>query len=100
MTVAEATAARDAGMQQAEDHADRRLIVAIDAKIAEAIESGQPFSANTIRHRMPTVRSGLIGARVHAAALRKEPKLVKVGEEPSTLKSTHAKLIGIWRAAS
>lgn len=95
-----ATEARDAGMRQAEDHADPRLILAIDKVIAEAIESGEPFSSNTIRHLFPTVRSGLVGSRVHAATLRKEPRLVKVGEEPSTLKSTHAKPVGIWLVAS
>ena len=100
MTLAQATAARDQGMSEAENAADPRLKLAIDKVIAEAIESGEPFSANTIRDRMPTVRSGLIGSRVHAATLRKEPKLEKVGEEPSTLRSTHAKPVGIWRAAS
>ena len=100
MTLAQATAARDQGMAEAENAADPRLVLAIDKVIAEAIASGEPFSANSIRQQMPTVRSGLIGSRVHAATLRKEPRLEKVGEEPSTLRSTHAKPVGIWRAAS
>ncbi|MDR7253746.1 hypothetical protein J2X46_002736 [Nocardioides sp. BE266] len=95
-----ATEARDAGMRLAEDGADPRLKIAVDKVIAEAIASGEPFSANSIRRLMPAVRSGLIGSRVHAAALRKEPRLVKVGEEASTLKSTHAKPVAIWAVAS
>lgn len=94
------TAARDAGMAEAENAADVRLILAVDKVIAEAIASGEPFSSNTIRHLMPTVRSGLIGARVKAASMRSEPRLVKVGEEMSTLKSTHAKPVAVWAVAS
>lgn len=95
-----ATQARDAGMADAENAADPRLILAIDKVIAEAIASGEPFSANSIRDRMPTVRPGLIGARVKAASMRKEPKLTKVGEDTSTLRSTHAKPVAVWVRAS
>lgn len=98
--VLEARAARDEGCQIASDAADVRLVLTVDQVIADAIATGEPFSANSIRDRMPTVRPGLIGSRVHAATLRKEPRLERVGEEPSTLRSTHAKPIGIWRAAS
>lgn len=98
--VREAVAARDAGMNAAEVHADPRLVITIDAKIAEAIESGEVWSANTIRDSLPVVCSGLVGQRVKAASMRKEPKLEKVGEEPSTLKSTHAKPIARWVVAS
>lgn len=98
--IAEAEAARDQGMDAATNAADMRLVLAVDKVIAEAIESGEPFSSNTIRDRMPTVRPGLIGARIKAASMRKEPALVKVGEEPSTLKSTHAKPVARWAVAS
>lgn len=98
--VAEAIAAGERGMEAATDHADARLVLAVDKVIAEAIEAGEPFSSNTIRDRMPTVRPGLVGARIKAASMRSEPRLVKVGEEPSTLRSTHAKPVGIWQVAS
>lgn len=98
--VLEARTARDDGMAAATNHADARLVLAVDQVIAEAIESGEPFSSNTIRDRMPTVRPGLIGARVKAASMRSEPRLARVGEEPSTLKSTHAKPAAVWQVAS
>lgn len=98
--IAAAEAARDQGMTTATNAADARLVLTVDKVIAEAIESGQPFSSNTIRDRMPTVRPGLIGARIKAASMRKEPRLVCVGEEPSTLKSTHAKPVKRWAVAS
>ena len=98
--VREAVAARDEGMDAATNAADMRIVLAVDKVIADAIESGEPFSSNSIRHRMPTVRPGLIGARIKAASMRKEPRLVRVGEEPSTLKSTHAKPVAVWQVAS
>jgi inactivated superfamily I helicase len=98
--VREAATARDEGMAIAEYAARAEQILAVDRVIAEAIESGEPFSANTIRDRMPTVRSGLIGSRIKAASMRSEPRLVCVGEEMSTLKSTHLKPIKRWQVAS
>ena len=98
--IAEAETARDEGMATATAAADMRLVATVDSVIADAIESGEPFSSNTIRDRMPTVRPGLIGARLKAASMRKEPRLVRVGEEPSTLKSTHAKPVARWVRAS
>lgn len=100
MSTAAAEAARDEAMEAATNAADPRLVLMVDKVIAEAIESGEPFSANSIRSRMPTVRSGLIGSRVKAASMRKEPRLVCVGDEPSDLKSTHAKPIFRWQLAS
>lgn len=98
--VAEAMTARDIGMEAATNAADMRVVATVDKVIADAIESGEPFSSNTIRDRMPTVRPGLIGARLKAASMRKEPRLVRVGEEPSNLKSTHAKPVAVWQVAS
>jgi hypothetical protein len=98
--IAEARAARDEGIQVASDAADVRLALAVDRVIDQAIATGEPFSANTIRDRMPTVRPGLIGSRVKSASMRSEPRLACVGEELSTLKSTHAKPISVWQLAS
>lgn len=95
-----ARAARDEGMETAANAADMRLVLAVDQVIAEAIAAGEPFSSNTIRDRMPTVRSGLIGSRVKSASMRNEPRLACVGEELSTLKSTHAKPVCRWQLAS
>lgn len=94
--VAAARTARDESMQAASDAADVRLVLTVDKVIAEAIASGQPFSSNTIRDRMPTVRPGLIGSRIKAASMRRPVEMVKVGEEPSTLRSTHAKSVCQW----
>ena len=90
---------RDAGMAAAEAHADARIIAVIDAVIEGAIESGQPFSANTIRGLLPTTTSqGLVGARVASYAKRRRPRLVeRVGYEPSTLPSTNGHAIAVWR---
>ena len=98
--ITEARAAADEGMDATTNAADIRIVLAVDQVIAEAIASGEPFSSNLIRDRMPTVRPGLIGARIKAASMRSEPRLVKVGEEPSTLRSTHGKPIGVWQVAS
>jgi len=93
MTIAEATAARDEGMQTAENAADPRLILAIDKVIAELNASGMPWSANDAREAMPTVSSGLVGARVHAAALRKPAEMVRVGMTRSTKRAW----IAVWQ---
>lgn len=88
--------ARDEALDAATNAADSRLVLMVDAVITEAIESGQPFSANTIRDRMPAVRSGLIGSRIKAASMQKPPRMVAVGSEPSTLRTTHAKPVTRW----
>ena len=88
---------RDAGMAKSEQAADPRVIVIIDALIEAANGSRKPWSANDIRQAMPTTQSrGLVGARVNAAAMRRPRVMVKVGEEPSDLNSTHGKKIAVW----
>lgn len=95
-----AATARDEGMRQAEIHADPRRIIMIDDAIAAANASGEAWSANTIRDRLPVVCSGLVGARVKAASMRQPAEMVKVGEEPSTLRSTKTKRIAVWRGVT
>lgn len=90
-------ALRDAGMQQAENHADPRVILAIDAAIERANASGRPWSANDIRDEMPTTESkGLVGARVRAAAARRPRVMDCVDREPSDLPSTHKAEVKVW----
>ena len=93
------TALRDAGMAQAENAADPRLILMIDELIAEANASGRPWSANDIRDRAPVVGRGLVGARVRAASMRKPAEMEQVGTTRSNLASTHAKPIAVWQGA-
>lgn len=100
MTLAQATAARDAGMAEAENAADPRLILAIDAKIAELNATGEPWSCNDARSAFPVVSSGLVGARVHAAALRRPVEMVRVGMVRSTLVSTKSAWIAQWRGVA
>lgn len=97
--LADASEARDEGMATAEHAADPRIILAIDAEIEKANASGQPWSANTIRDRLPVSHSGLVGNRVRAAMMRRtdgRPEMVWIDEEPSTLRSTHKKPIAVW----
>jgi hypothetical protein len=100
MGMTTATEARDAGMAEAENAADPRLILAIDAKIAELNASGMPWSANDARSSFPVVSSGLVGARVHAAALRKPVEMVRVGMTRSTLVSTKRAWIAVWQGVT
>lgn len=97
--IAEADRLRDEGMSQAENAADPRVILAIDAAIARANASGREWSANDIRAEFPTTESqGLVGARVRAAAQRKEMR--PVSYTPSTLPSTHGHPIRTWRGVA
>jgi hypothetical protein len=86
---------RDQGQAQAEQGADPRRIAWIDAVIARAVASGEPFSANDIREAFPVVSQGLVGSRVDAA--RKRGEVVFVGFTPSTLTSTRGHRICVWR---
>jgi hypothetical protein len=90
---------RDKGMQQAEDHADPRVIASIDAAIDELNASGQQWSANDLRKVAPTA-GPLIGARVRAAATRRPREMVRVGYVPSDLPSTHAHPIALWKGVA
>ena len=84
------------GMANAEHAADPRVIVIIDALIEAANGSRKPWSANDIRDAVSVTSRGLVGARVNAAAMRRPRVMVKVGEEPSDLNSTHGKKIAVW----
>ena len=90
---------RDRGMALAEAYADPRVILAIDAVIAEANASGRPWSANDIRDRLPVSSHALVGARVRAAAMRRPVEQVRVGYVPSDLPSTHAHPVAVWVGA-
>ncbi|WP_300680690.1 hypothetical protein [Nocardioides sp.] len=105
MTIAEKLAAarqaRDTGIDNAALAADSRVKALVDKTIEDAIASGKPFSANTIRDRLPAGNHGLVGSRFRSYSMRKEngiPLMVLVGEEPSRLESTHLKNIGVWQA--
>ena len=94
--VEQARGARDEAMATARHAADPRISEVIDAHIADANATGEPWSANDIRDQMPAGNRGLVGDRVRAAALRRPVEMVQVGRTPSTLESTHAKDIGVW----
>lgn len=95
---ATSNALRDQGMAQAEQHADWRIIAMIDVAIEAAIDSRQPFSANTIRDAFPTVTSkGLVGARVRSYAARRPAVMVPTGRYPkSNLASTRSARVCEW----
>lgn len=84
-----AEAARDEALAAQEQHADPRLLLAVDAVIERWAKSGRRFSANEIRDEVPTLASKYVGNRLRAAYMRKE--LIPVGKVRSTLRSTHAK---------
>ena len=90
------TLARE-GMDAATNAADMRVVAVIDALITIANDSGEVWSANSIRSQLPTASQGLVGSRVKAASMRRPVEMVAVGWERSTLPSTHAKPIAQWR---
>src|SRR5262249_3543980 len=78
--LAGARAERDKGMAAAE--ASRHAVVdraLIDAAIRAEAATGQPFSANSIRSRLPGVAGSLVGARFLAAARRGQ--IERIGDE-------------------
>ena len=89
--------ARDEGMATATHAADPRLVLMIDDLIAEHNATGKPWSANDIRDLVPAVGQGLVGARVKSASMRKDSGMAFVGWTRSSLRSTHAKPIAVWR---
>lgn len=93
--VAEARAARDEGMAQAEDadraHWDRKVI---DQAIDAFADAGRPFSANDLRELLPDVRPALIGSRFMAASVG--GRILRVGRTTSTKANTHAKDVALW----
>ncbi len=92
--------ARDAGIEQATNAADPRLILAVDRVIAMHNASGLRWSANDIRDALPIVAGPLVGARVRAAAMRRPVEMRKVGMTRSSLLSTHKAWIAVWQGVS
>lgn len=91
--------AKAEGMEQAEAHADPRVIAGIDLAIEKAIESGRRFSANTIRDQTAASGQGLVGARFNSYINRRvdgHPLMVHVGWTKSDLASTHNHDIKVW----
>jgi hypothetical protein len=91
---------RDQGMASVENGTDPRLILTVDALIAEFNEMGRDWSANDLRDRLPVVPPALIGARVKAATMRKPMEMRRVGWVLSDLPSTKSKPIGLYRGAT
>lgn len=91
---------RDQGHEQATLAADPRHILTIDAAIADANASGQPWTADCIRSRVPVVSRGLVGARVRAAAMRQPVEMVAVGWQKSTHPATRCAVIRVWRGVA
>jgi hypothetical protein len=96
---------RDEGTARVTEAADDEDVTTIDVFIEALNADGEPWSANDLRARLlryyPQIleaKPQLMGARVRAAAMRKE--MVKVGYEPSTLPSTHAHPIARWVGVS
>ncbi|BBH17471.1 hypothetical protein Back2_17580 [Nocardioides baekrokdamisoli] len=99
MSAAEGATLRDQGMELATCAADSRVVAIIDQKIQDAIDSGRKFSANTIRHQLPTSDGHLVGARMNSFAFRRvdgHPVMKRIGTEPSTLASTHHAEVKVW----
>lgn len=97
--MAQAIAARDAGMAQAEEAASEWDIRLLDQAIAWFAQTGLPFSANDIRPLLPADFNGrgLMGARFSAAYSRREIR--PITDRPSNKPNTHNKRIAIWVAA-
>lgn len=93
-------ALRDQGMAATGQAADPRLLLMVDAKIAELNASGCTWSANDLRDLLPVVAGPLVGARVRAAATRRPVEMEPAGYTPSSLLSTHAHPIRVWRGVA
>lgn len=91
---------RDAGMAQAENATDPRLMLAVDKKIAEFNATGERWSANDLRDALPVVAGPLIGARMNAAANRKPTEMKRVGMTRSSLRSTRHAWIAVWQGVT
>lgn len=97
--IRDADADRDEGIAQVENGSDPRVMLAIDAAIQAAIDSGRRFSANDIRDQFPVADEHLAGARFRAWTLKRvdgHPLMVRVGWTTSTLKSTRSHEIKVW----
>jgi hypothetical protein len=96
---------RDEGITRVTASSDEWDIILIDQTIRWMNMHRDSWSANDLRDLLernyPSIleaKPQLMGARVRAAAMRKE--MVKVGYEPSTLPSTHAHPIARWRGVT
>ena len=101
MSTSEPERLRDEGIARVTANSDQTVIDAIDHAISLYNRLGVEWSVNDVREvcaEIHRAKPQLIGARVRAAAMRKE--MVRVGYEPSTLPSTHAHPIAIWRGVS
>lgn len=96
--LAQARAARDAGMARTTNAADEDEIAVVDAAILRLARAGVEFSANDIRAELDGVRGPLIGARFNAARMRK--LIAPVSYTPSTDPRTHAHPIRTWRGTA
>jgi hypothetical protein len=90
-------ALRDLGHALTTEHADPRLVLAVDRAIAAANASGSRWSANSIRDALPIVAGPLVGARIRAAAMRKPTEMRRVGMTRSSLLSTRSAWIAVWQ---
>ena len=93
-------AAQAAGMAAAENAADPRVLLAVDKVIADLNASGMPWSANDARAALPVTSSGLVGARIKAASMRRPREMEAVGLTRSDLPSTHLARITVWRGVA
>lgn len=103
--LAEGQRLRDEGIARVTANSDEADIAVLDAWIAGFNSQGIEWSANNLRRMVERIcpriledKPQLMGARVRAAAMRKE--MVKVGREPSTLPSTHAHEIAVWKGVA
>lgn len=97
--LAQGVADRDAGTAVADQAADPRVIVAIDAKIQAAIDSGRRFSVNDIRHEFPVSAENLVGSRFRSFTYRRvdgHPLMVRVGHTATTSAAGHAREVKVW----
>lgn len=91
--------ARDAGIALRENHADPRWVAIVDAIIERWAKTGRKFSANDLRHEVPTVAQPLVAGRIRSAWMRRPQLIVPVGEVKSDLVSTHSKTVRTWVGA-
>lgn len=90
--------ARNRALAAVEANADDHTKALVDQAILAVIEEYGEAGLNQCRDLLPHIPNrGLFGQRMRSLALRKV--IVWVRDEPSTLPSTHAKRIGVYRKA-
>lgn len=105
VTIEEAIATAQADRDQALDAVDASATdgarAAADRIIDEAAATGEPFSANDLRHRfdLAQVPTPLRGARIRHAL--KDRKVIEpLGEVTSSDRGTHGKRIALYRGTA